>query len=280
MSSTGKFRVPEIILGALLSVAIFGLGALSTGEHRASGNLPQTNFSQTTQKLEEPAAFTRAWWLKDATGYLTIFLVFIGVVQAGLFFWQLILMRRSVQDAGKAASSAALAATAAQKELQFAYRPFVGVDRVDVRSFKSASGSASIDLSVVLKNGGTFPARGLKLFPKLMIGDLPTCGREVAKSLDDDFTNETPSFRKSLMEGDMILPHGSTFVQPVVLSTPVAEADTDRAAWIMIALAYWGQERHDHDQTPKPYLGTFAYEVVPGPQCRLVPLYGFGSGTT
>ncbi|WP_143270206.1 hypothetical protein [Bradyrhizobium sp. Ghvi] len=261
-------RVPDVVFGALLTIAVFCVGVVSITEYRVPGI-----------RGEESQAFALAWWLKDATGFLTIFLVLIGFGQALLFLWQLILMRKSLQDAQIAASSAASAASAAQKQIQLAYRPFVGVDRTTVSSISQSNNSISVEIRVSFKNVGTFPARGLKVYPKLVIGGLPTSGKEAAIAIDDDFINETPSFRRSLMEGDMILPHGATFDRPLRMCAPLRADGQARDGWIMIAIAYWGQERED-DGTPKAHLGTFAYELVQGPSPRLVPLYGISAGTT
>src|SRR5262245_35785334 len=58
------------------------------------------------------------WLTHDAAGFFTLLLVVVGVGQAGLFVWQLILIKRSLRDAKKAADAAAEGAEAARLNAQ------------------------------------------------------------------------------------------------------------------------------------------------------------------
>src|SRR5262249_41825656 len=58
------------------------------------------------------------WIAHDAAGFFTLWLVVVGVGQAGLFVWQLILIKRSLGDAKKAADAAAEGAGAARLNAQ------------------------------------------------------------------------------------------------------------------------------------------------------------------
>jgi hypothetical protein len=78
--------------------------------------------------------YTRYLWLA------TCVLTFVAAVQAGLFVWQLILLRRSVRDAATAANAAnasaeaaKLGAYAAQRMLVLTQRPKLRVRNVVVR---------------------------------------------------------------------------------------------------------------------------------------------------
>jgi hypothetical protein len=72
-------------------------------------------------------AFTRNLWIA------TCALVFVAVVQAGLFVWQLVLLNRSVTDAKTAANAANASAEAAKLEAYAAQRMLVLAQRPKLR---------------------------------------------------------------------------------------------------------------------------------------------------
>jgi hypothetical protein len=79
-----KFRPPELVLGCLLTVAIFSVGMLFS---------PQIS-----------------WLTKDAGGFFTFALVIVGLLQALLFWVQLRLIRESLVPTKEAADAAKLTA--------------------------------------------------------------------------------------------------------------------------------------------------------------------------
>jgi hypothetical protein len=83
-----KFRPPELVLGCLLTVAVFSVGLL---------------FSSRI-----------SWLTNEAGGFFTFVLAIIASVQALLFFVQLQLIRESLTPAEKAARAAQDAAAAAK----------------------------------------------------------------------------------------------------------------------------------------------------------------------
>jgi hypothetical protein len=84
-------RIPELLLGCLLTVAVFSIGLL----------------------FSSPARLGEGSWLtKDAAGFFTFALVIIGTLQAALFFVQLKLIRESLSPAKDAADAAKLNAQA------------------------------------------------------------------------------------------------------------------------------------------------------------------------
>jgi hypothetical protein len=86
-SERSKYRLPEVFLGCLLTLAVFSVGMLLTAG---------------------------TWLTKDAAGFFTFALVIVGVLQAALFFVQLRLIRQSLTDAKTAADAATEGAAAAR----------------------------------------------------------------------------------------------------------------------------------------------------------------------
>jgi hypothetical protein len=82
MSERFNFRIPEIFLGALLTLAVFAAGAAF------SVYLPD--------RTRAPSSLW-AWLIEDASGFFTCLLVVVGIFQAALFFWQL----SKIQEQGK-----------------------------------------------------------------------------------------------------------------------------------------------------------------------------------
>jgi hypothetical protein len=77
------------------------------------------------------ARFTE-WLTHDAAGFFTFILFLVGIAQAGLFVWQLRLIRKSLGPAEEAAR----AATANAQAMIDNERPWIGVDTYRVPSFK------------------------------------------------------------------------------------------------------------------------------------------------
>jgi len=106
-----NFRFPEIVFGMLLAVAIFALGAAFWSSPNSSAPIQQQSRAQTA----EPSTKNKeeiSWW-QDPIAVFTLGLVFIGVLQAFIFYRQMVLIRRSLGPAEKAANAAQDTATAA-----------------------------------------------------------------------------------------------------------------------------------------------------------------------
>jgi hypothetical protein len=95
-------RIPEMVMGCLLTVAVFALGMLFTAK---SGNGESVRIGST-------------WLTKDAAGFFTLVLVVVGAVQALMFFTQLRYMRLSMRDTADAAKAASDAAEAAKEQVK------------------------------------------------------------------------------------------------------------------------------------------------------------------
>jgi hypothetical protein len=78
-----------------------------------------------SQQEAQPAEATEYWTLFGHRLKITdALLVFVGVVQAGFFFWQLRLMLQGMRDTKKAADAAKEAADAAKVQAEIARRSF------------------------------------------------------------------------------------------------------------------------------------------------------------
>lgn len=90
-----RFRIPEILLGCLLTLAVFALGVLFAGRVT-----PSTTDS-----------FTGSMWLtRDAAGFFAFIATIIAAAQAFMFWRQLRYMSKGMVDATKAANAAAIQA--------------------------------------------------------------------------------------------------------------------------------------------------------------------------
>jgi hypothetical protein len=99
--------------------------------------------------------------------FFTFFLVIVGGVQAGLFVWQLILIRRSLADAKLAAEASKEAANAATRQAKIAEESFAKLERpylyiIDATPFildrKSSIGNPVFYVTYTVVNYGKTPA--------------------------------------------------------------------------------------------------------------------------
>jgi hypothetical protein len=71
------------------------------------------------------APFSAEWLTSDAAGLFTAALAVVAVVQAGLFVWQLVLMRKTMQDSTVAAKAAEESARVAREAFTKMERPYL-----------------------------------------------------------------------------------------------------------------------------------------------------------
>jgi hypothetical protein len=108
-----KFRVPELFLGAFLAVAIFSMGILFSSQYprqAAQSDSPEKADGNATKK-DPPKPFWQSATADPAAAF-TLGLLIVGIFQAGLFFFQLRLIRKSLDPAKEAADAAKLNAQA------------------------------------------------------------------------------------------------------------------------------------------------------------------------
>jgi hypothetical protein len=105
MPDERQFRFPEVLLGFLLAVAMFGVGmALQSSLQPTSTVLARAD--------HKPGPFSWDSVMGDATAFFTGALVIVAIAQAVLFIWQLSLVKRSLGPAEEAANAAKLNAEA------------------------------------------------------------------------------------------------------------------------------------------------------------------------
>jgi hypothetical protein len=143
-----RFRFSELLLGILLSVAIFAIG-MTFGSSRHQQTDKSTVQIQTKQK---PEPFTSDWLTEDGTVFFTALLVFVASIQAGLFVWQLILIQRSLKPAERAAD----AARASAEHVKAAERAFAKMSGCAPGIIPDISGLFRIKVSI--RNFGRTPA--------------------------------------------------------------------------------------------------------------------------
>ncbi|BBB96574.1 MULTISPECIES: hypothetical protein [Bradyrhizobium] len=140
-----KFRVPEVVIGCLLTVAAFAVGMAFMPSARAG----------------EPLL---SWFTKDASGFFTSVQFVVATVQAALFFYQLRLIKLSLDDAKVASEAATRQARVAEDTLNKIERPYVFVFNVSslkiVRWEDWENGTEGVRLSVTysVANYGKLPA--------------------------------------------------------------------------------------------------------------------------
>src|ERR1700742_2098065 len=105
-----RFRFSEVLLGVLLAVAIFAMGALFWSSPNSSSPTQAQSSTQLGERSDGNKPET-AWW-QDPVAVFTLGLVFIGLLQAAIFYWQMRLISKSLGPAKEAADAAKLNAQA------------------------------------------------------------------------------------------------------------------------------------------------------------------------
>lgn len=139
-----KVRIPEILLGALLAIAIFAMG-MTLGSPSSQPTNPQHH----TEPRDRPEPFSLGWYWHDAAGFFTALLFIVGGIQAGLFVWQLSLIRKSLDPAEKAAKAAVSAAE---------YAPRVERAYVFIEPIFGGPGASRVKIDYTFYNHGKTPA--------------------------------------------------------------------------------------------------------------------------
>jgi hypothetical protein len=103
-----RFHFPDVLFGVLLAVAIFAMGALFWSSPNSSA--PTQTQTDTKSGEHSPGNKQEITWWQDPVAVFTLGLVFIGLVQAGIFYGQMRLIRKSLGPAEEAAKAAKAAA--------------------------------------------------------------------------------------------------------------------------------------------------------------------------
>jgi hypothetical protein len=112
-----RFRVPELFLGCLLTVAVFSVGTLFSSQY--ARQTTQTNSAEKSSHPTENKSEPKSFWeplTTDPVAAFTLGLFLVGMAQAGFFYVQLKLIRESLRPAEQAAKAAQDAATAAKTQ--------------------------------------------------------------------------------------------------------------------------------------------------------------------
>jgi hypothetical protein len=143
-----KFRIPELLLGCLLTVAVFAIGMLFA----SSGHAPQS----------AGEAIGSTWLTKDAAGFFGGLQFLVLGIQAVLFFYQLHLIRESLDDAKVVSLAATRQAGVAEDTLNKIERPYLfvfNVSRLKVDRWEDAEGDGvRLCVTYSVANYGKLPA--------------------------------------------------------------------------------------------------------------------------
>jgi hypothetical protein len=145
-----KFRTPELFLGCLLTIAVFAMGMLFA----SSGQAPQS--AQQTEVIGS------TWLTKDAAGFFAGLQFLVLGIQAVLFFYQLRLIRESLDDAKVVSLAATRQARVAEDTLNKIERPYLfvfNVSRLKVDRWEDAEGDGvRLCVTYSVANYGKLPA--------------------------------------------------------------------------------------------------------------------------
>jgi hypothetical protein len=147
-----RFRFSELLLGILLSVAIFAIGMTFGSSRHQETDKPTDKAAAQIQTKHKPEPFTSDWLTEDGTVFFTAALVFVAGIQALLFVWQLVLIQRSLKPAERAAD----AARAAAEHVKAVERAFAKMSGCAPGIVPDISGLFWMKVSV--KNFGRTPA--------------------------------------------------------------------------------------------------------------------------
>lgn len=164
-----KFRIPDVLIGVLLAVAIFALGA-SSGLLTMPKDDPPRSASVVAQD-QHPEPNGRTWLTKDAAGFFAFVAAAIAALQAYLFLRQLRLMNDSLKDSRRAADAAASAVDLARTNGQHQMRAYVGADGIRKDPVLASGAVEAWQLYVRWLNRGQTPALNVRgNFSSLVFG--------------------------------------------------------------------------------------------------------------
>jgi hypothetical protein len=162
-----KFRVPEIVLGAFLTVAVFAMGMLfaSSPSLQTQGYIQHATTEQHAQdkKAENHEPIQSLWVPTDSVGLYTLVLaIFTGLlaVVAGV---QGFFMLRADKTARIAANAARDSADVANKTLIETQRPWVSIIEMGLGPLIYDDQGARITITAQMKNVGSVPAININL---------------------------------------------------------------------------------------------------------------------
>ncbi|MBC9877724.1 hypothetical protein G8O24_10270 [Bradyrhizobium sp. INPA01-394B] len=138
----GPRRVPEVVIGCLLSIAALTVGTMLVSATRASE--------------------AWGWFSKDASGFFTGLQFLVATAQAVLFIYQLRLIRVSLEDAKVVSAAATRQARVAEDTLTKIERPYVFVYnvsslKIDQWEYEGETGS-TLSVKYSVANYGKLPA--------------------------------------------------------------------------------------------------------------------------
>ena len=108
-----RANIPEIFIGAFLSIAILSFGFVWGSSSNPPALQQPYAYSMHGNQTHDPVPFSWDWLVRDGTAFFTAVLAGIAFLQACLFFWQLVLIKRGMKETTIAAKAAEVAARSA-----------------------------------------------------------------------------------------------------------------------------------------------------------------------
>ena len=136
-----RFKIPELILGCFLTVAVFAAGALFAWRPKPPEPRSETTQQDAAKKGENTKSRDSelvGWLTKDAAGFFAFVSALIVGGQAVMFFLQLRYMRVGMRDAttaAKAATQGAIAAADAARIARNSERPYLTPFEPELRNW-------------------------------------------------------------------------------------------------------------------------------------------------
>jgi hypothetical protein len=172
-----RCRIPEVLFGALLAVAIFGIGMVLESSRRPPANQKATSNAAKENHDHPPERSFWNWVTHDAAGFFTLWLVIVGGGQLGLFYWQLRLIRIAADDAKKAGIAAERAADATTASVDLArstaekqLRAYVLVTNMTMSGVEV---DATPSVKITIRNSGQTPAHDIAVSVAIGLIDYP-----------------------------------------------------------------------------------------------------------
>lgn len=124
-----KFFVPEIFVGILMAALVFAMGMLAGSSRHQPSNAQTASNAYQVEAKQKPEPFSVHWFIEDPVAFFTAVLVLAVGVQAGLLVWQLILIRRTMEEASIATKAARRTANASIAQAKIARDAQVNLQR-------------------------------------------------------------------------------------------------------------------------------------------------------
>jgi hypothetical protein len=188
-----RFKIPEIVLGCLLTIAVFAIGVLFAWRPDAAkprGDISEQDAAKSGEYAKSPDSelIGPTWLTKDATGFFAFVTALVIGGQAVMFFIQLRYMRIGMRDAtiaARAARGGAIAAADAAQIARNAQRPYFSPFSPELRFWGEAVRDSNpfqnleIHLDITNVGSGTGFVHSYAIAHEICLRDAPGASRSL-----------------------------------------------------------------------------------------------------